>query len=442
MKRRFFLIAASVSSIALTNCGIDASSHYDQREKTFGKERVEPAPLDSGSEGDIPSATPTPPAPPILTPPPTIEPTPTPEEPPATSGHDTLSQFGLTGYFENDSLTRIIRGSGSDGQFENSSVYDGALQRLFAYMNSDESTEVLDLLTREDGKGRHLVTQTALTNNGDRIAKIKGKESQSGTQKLYWVLGSEDRVRECPNTFICVDRITWTPILGRSATYCFKDLASKQPVVVPYSPNPQFSPDAFKASIPGNRFQSKPFLMTKHDGIVDCKDPDIVTVDLRAYQWQISIGDLGAARKPGFLRKALFKPLAPDSELSVEIRPFDPTRNRTYQPNRGPFIDEVSRFNTKIHYYMSSSNRSFVKVTRTIQTSFEKPFRQWLDNVASTYEGSFLYIPVVMAINSLKALIPVDDSTIGLQVEYTHEFCTHKSNVEHAFNHCTGKVSR
>lgn len=416
------------------SCGIDKEPHYDE-EKTFGRDPVV-----------LPLSNPTPmPPPPILPAPPTETPAPSPEpgveEPPLTTGRDMLGSFKLLGYFDSRSASRIVRGSGSDGEVVNDGLLDPALKGLLALLTRDDSHETLDMTIQENGYTRASVVQKAHTANGDFLSGLIGAEGQSGTQTLDWALAQDSEERECPQPFICVDRILWKPEQGKTWTYCFSDRDSNKSLAVPYAPNPQFGLDAFKDTIPSEGRRSKTFWMTSHPGLVSCEDPQRFTWRRDLFQWKLSLGDKSATRQRDFLKKAIHKPLKVDAEVVVEFGLFNPDLNRTYQPKGPPFIDQISRLNTKTRYFISTANHTFVKIERTVQTPLELSLAGVLTTLADD-RGGLLSQLITGAATGLRELFSSDSSTTGLQVNYLFEFCGHKAASGDLYDHCTGRVVR
>lgn len=416
MKLLLNRIALVTLTTALTACGVDSDSHYSQDDKTFGQEKQLPrSPINPGLVPSInPTPAPTPvvatatPAPtPVITPaPPTPAPG-EPDEPPPSSGHDILSREAFTGYFNSKALRRMVKNDGAEAKFSDmKSFAEQGFLLLFKKMTSDESNEKLNMLVREDGEERQLVSQTVHTAGGDKVAKTNGqKETKSGTQQLFWVLGGQG---ECPRVFVCVDKIQWTPENGESWTYCFKDLKTDALISVPYAPNPNFGPGSFKAAIPNGSLLAKPFYMTRHPGLVSCNDTRILTFERDLIQWRITLGNLSETRNPDFLKKATHTPLVPDTEIVVDYSLYSEKLGRSYVPAHGPYLNDISRFNPKSRYFLDSKEHALAKISLTMQSTFE-------------------------------SMIPgISDST-GLEVEYTQEFCLHVDEKTAQFNHCTGK---
>lgn len=400
---------AALTALALASCGIDSGSHYDPDSKTFGHEKPKGPPLNDPSAVPAPTATP-----PIIVSAPTATPSPDatpapseePEVPPPSSGHDVLASEGLSGYFDGKAIKRVVKGEGSEGSLVSDTWFDFAFRKIFGDIGA-KSEEQMSIEIKEDGRGRQIVTETATTEMGDKLNKFKGSvESQSGVQKLYWSSGSTEDLGNCPKTFICVDRIEWIPFKGRSRTFCFKDVATGKPIVVPYAPNPNFGPEAFKASLPDNSLESKPFYATQHPGIAACDAMNLETQDQQLVQWKVSLGDLRDTVKTDFFRKAKFKPLKPDTEIVVEYGLYSPELKRRYQPNGSPFLEDVTRFYTKSRYFLESTEHVLAKLVLTIQSA---------------------------------ASVPLYTTTTGLQLEYHQEFCVNKHDGDQAFNHCTGR---
>lgn len=406
----------TIAALALAGCGVESDSHYNQDDKTFGHDKPPPRPTiqalaptpQSTTAPAVATATPTPTATPIV-PTPTPDPVPTePDEPPPSSGHDVLSRESFSGYFNSKALRRIVKGTGDEATFSDMrSFAEQGFTFLFKKLTADESNEKLDMLVREDGDVRQIVSQTVSTAGGDKVAKTNGqKETKSGMQQLFWMLGGQG---DCPRVFVCVDKIQWTPKEGQSWTYCFKDLKTDGPISVPYAPNPNFGPGSFKSAIPEGSILSKPFYMTRHPGLVACDDTRILTLARDLIQWRVAIGNLNDTRSPDFFRKATHTPLVPDTEIQVEYSLYSEKLQRGYLPPQGPYLNDISRFNRKSRYFLDSKEHALAKITLTMQTSFD-------------------------------SVLPGLRDSSGLEVEYTQEFCKHVDDNAPQLNHCTGKM--
>lgn len=398
-----FPIYSSILALTIASCGIDNGNHYGPDNKTFGQDKSQNQELTHPTPRPrVATPTPTP-----AQPTPTVSPTPPPttELPPPSTGDALLSEESLAGYFDIKSLKRIVRGPGAEGTFSSDSIMDSALRGIFGKIVKNDSVEFLDVLIREEGEGRQVVLENAITGGGDRLAELqKTGETKSGMQKLHWVLGEHGN---CPKTFICADRIEWHPVHGQLWTYCFKDMITDKAIVVPYAPNPNFGPESFAASIPNGAIESQPFIMTKHPGSVKCDQAHIITQDRQLIQWKVSIGNLNDSRQPNFYRKAKFEPLTPDTEIVVEYGRYSEDLGRRYQPKQAPFIDDISRFNSKVRYFLNSQEHALAKVILTVQSPIS---------------------------------VPMSSDTTGVQVDYVQEFCFSRDvgKGEKSYNHCTG----
>jgi hypothetical protein len=402
----FYLRMTVVLFVA--GCGVSTSPHYEG-EKTFGRTSEVDPHADSDMEGSDIEETdhqsdPIPPSPIDPEPVTNDEETPVIDEP-TTSGHDLLGHYSFKGYFEVDTLARIIDGRGIEGELVSDSFLDSMVKGYFENVTNVEGPETLDLVTNEDGRGRQKVEQIGHTTKGDRVNETNNNsESQSGKQTLYWNLDQDFLAASgCPKTFVCVDRITWQPERGDEWTYCFYDKESKKPIAVPYSPNTHFGPEAFKAALGPTGEVRRKFIISKHSGLHSCDSPDRTTLTRHVLEWKLSLGNLIPSREPGFLKLAKYRPLIPDTEVSISYQPYSESLGRSYQPRKAPFIDQMSRFNSKIQYFLNSKEHVFVKMIRTVQAP-TSGLSTWIAN--------------------------------GMQVNYVFEFCTHKAIVEDPVNHC------
>lgn len=429
-----------VLAAAATSCGIATSPHYNGT-KDYGQD-IDNTPLTASDEPveTPPSA----PAPTIPTPPlPAPVSEPTGEEPPATSGQDLLSHYELVGYLDTSTTARIIEGSGTDGEISPEGNIDPPIRALLRLMTSMNSDDTMEIITHENGRDRQSVTQKANSPSGDFISSMRGDDSQSGTQTLDWVLDQgKAKMKDsgsCPRPFICVDRIIWQPNKGDTWTYCFRDADTNLSLSVPYAPNTQFGPDGFRSALPDGFHLSKPFAITKHPGKVSCTDPNIETRDRDLMMWRASLGTLAASRRPGFLKKAVHKPLTSDTEVLIEYKPYNTRLGRWWQPKRAPFVDQMSRFNTKLRYFLNSQDRSFVKIIRTVQLPLNLSMADAFDAFASRND-TFSLAPLASdAAIGLRTMFSNDDTTTGIQINSIFEFCSHKAVHVNRFNHCTGK---
>lgn len=410
------LIILSLSLIN-TGCGINHKPHFG--DKTFGQT------LETGSD-NLPVTSPNPEAPSREE---TTEPA---TEPETNSPTDAVfGHYGFNGYFNLDSVHRILRGEDErNGEISQGGSLDSLLAGFLKLMIGKNSRETLSMLVKQNGQQRNTVTQDAETEGGDSIANLKGSESQSGTQILDWALTRPAQNIVCPNAFICIERMVWVPKSGQTMTYCFHDQDTRTPIVIPYSPNSQFGSDAFSLVV-GGGLTSKPFLVTTHPGNVLCNDPNVETRDVELVTYKISMGDLRDRNRQDFLQRAIHQKLIADTEIAIEFSLFDPVSRQNYLPKSGPFIDQRVRLSSKTRFFLNTSEQLVVKIERTVQSPLKIEGSQIADTIRSTYGRWAAYL--------IEKIFPKDNDTEGVQMTYSFEFCTHLGIVQNPFNHCTGQ---
>ncbi|MCX6116519.1 MAG: hypothetical protein NT027_03185 [Proteobacteria bacterium] len=386
----------------ITGCGLERGSKYDG-DKDFGRQTT------NQDDGNNDTGLENPPTPsPKPSDGPDVDTTPVEPEDPQDA---ILGHYGFVADFKKESLLKIVKGEKEAyltplSFFERTGLSIAGISKIF---DMEGTLESLDIITQEAGTGRSEVTQNAVTQKGDALAEKAGrKESISGKQKLFWKLSSQST--DCPKPFICADRITWTPVKGPSFSYCFRNAADQKSISVPYAPNTQFKPENFEEVLPGDGVKtSAPFIISKHEGIVDCTQEGTVTLDIKAAQWSIEYKRMPQSLPRGFYRKATFNPIVPDSEIKIKYAPYSFEFGRAYLPNDGQFIDTISRFSSSTIYYLNSSEKVFTKIVKTNQ-------------------------------------MPVELLNIfyGMQIDYEFEFCTHKNTVlvPNPVNHCPTRVRR
>lgn len=396
----------------LTACGINKNSHYDDSGKTFGR---------SGNNADVPATE-------------TGEnqpPTPDRDDPP-TPRDQLLSHYGFSGYFNLDTVRRMTRGTDPvNGEISQGGMLDSMLSTLLGTVIGEPVKEELEMIVRQSGDDRNLVTQKVETLGGDNIAGFKGEETQSGTQMIDWVLTSTDSKAECPQGFVCIERMVWIPVFGQTMTYCYRDPETKRPLTIPYSPNSQYGADSF-VDIIGNGIDSQPFEVSSHPGNISCTDDNAVVQDRRLVVYKIRRGDLSDQNQDGFLQKAIHKKLAADTEISIQFSLYNQALKQPYLPKEGPYIDQLTRLNSKIRFFLNTEEHVLVKLERTVQAPFKFEGSAIADAIRETYGEMAAYI--------VSILFPKDSDTMGAQLVYSFEFCTHLGVINNPFNHCSGKT--
>jgi hypothetical protein len=398
--------------MSLSSCGIDQEPRW--KDKNFGE-------LDqSAPETNLPLP------PPDRQLPPEADPE-TPEP-----NNQLLSYFGFNGYFNLDTIHRITRGTDEiNGEVSEGGVLDNLLSKIIGTIIGENTRETLSLMTRRNGEGRNSIQQVGTTEGGDKIAAIKGDESQSGIQFLDWVLGNSKRASHCPTPFICIDRMVWSPASGSTMTFCYRDPDTKERIAIPYSVNPHFSSESFANAI-GRGIQSKPFEVVSHPGNVSCDETQVETRDVRLVIYKLTLGALGDQRRPGFLKKAIHRPLSADTEVILNYSLYHPTMNQPYLPKRGPYIDQMTRLNSRMKFFINDAEHVMVKIERTVQSPLKFEGSKITDFFREAY-GEWTG-------DAVAQVFPSEGDTEGAQMVYTFEFCTHLGVVKNPFNHCTGRV--
>jgi len=287
--------------------------------------------------------------------------------------------------------------------------------------------ESLVMTIRQNGDSQNLVTQDASSVGGDNISAFKSEEPQSGVQTIVWALPGSALSESCPGPFVCAERIVWAPKSGTTMTYCYRDHATKKPVVIPYAPNPHFSAQAYKDAI-GDGLSSAPIEVVTHPGNVACDNVELETRDINLVAYHITMGDMSDQEKPGFLRRAIFNPLMADAEVVVDYSLWNDALGVAYLPKKGPYIDQLARLNSRMRYFVNSAEHAFVKIDRTVQSPMKL---EVTDYIRDTY-GS-------IAASLVGLIFPRENDVEGVQLIYSFEFCAHLGVVSNAFNHCTGR---
>lgn len=399
----FGLTTASV--LILNACGVDERPHYP--DKRFGQGPGDPDADGTGTD-DVSS------------------------EP----ANQTLLHQEFTGYFDLTSVRAIYYGEDPNNGHvsQDNGLIDNAIGTALSFIIPGDAKEKLEMLVQQQSKEIKAVTQTVQTDGGDALSKFKGEDPQSGSQFLEWVVGSGQTSSgtQCPKTFVCIKRMVWKPSTGKPFTYCYRDYATKAPVAIPYSANSNFTKEAYERAI-GKSYVSKPIEVTSHPGEVACDDPEKITHDVNTVTYKLSLGDLSSQASPDFHRKATNKPIKADTEVVIEHRLHDVQRDQPYIPKKGPFIDQRTRLNSKIKFFLNSSEHVVTKIERTVMSPFKfgtTSTVQFLrDAYGETVSGAF------------SALTGPENNIEGIQVNYSFEFCTHLSVIKNPYNHCTGQAA-
>ena len=194
----------------------------------------------------------------------------------------------------------------------------------------------------------------------------------------------------------------------------------------------QLSREAYQAAI-GDGLTSKPIDVITRPGDVSCDDPEAVTLDINQVVYQLSLGDMSAPAHPDFIRRAKVEPLNVDNEVVINYSLYDPSNRAPYTPKKGPFIDQLTRLNSKLRFFMNSSEHVIVKLETTVTSPFRFGTSSTAQFLKDAYGSSIG--------DSFAALTGQENNIEGIQINYAFEFCTHKSMVKQPLNHCTGQTS-
>jgi len=405
--------------LATASCGLNKKPHY--HDKNFGRSSDDI----SGTDGAGPTGTsPETPSTPDSDTPDDAE--------PETPKDKLLSHYGFMGYFNMESVHRMFRGGDTiNGQISTGGTLDDTMSQLLGIVIGQHTRESLVMTIRQNGERQNLVTQNANSVGGDNISAMKGEDSQSGAQTIDWALPGSAISESCPGPFVCAERIVWIPKSGSTMTYCYRDHATKKHIVIPYAPNPHFSAGSYKDAI-GDGLSSAPIEVVTHPGNVACDNVELETRDVTLVAWHISMGDTSAQNKPGFLRRAIFKPLKADAEVLVDYSLFNEALNMAYLPKTGPYIDQLARLNSRMRYFVNSAEHAFIKIDRTVQSPMKLEGSVITDFIRETYG--------TMAADLASLVFPRQNDVEGAQLVYSFEFCAHLGVVTNAFNHCTVRL--
>lgn len=410
MKQKSSLLVSLVSlttasAVLLNACGLDEKPHYP--DKRFGQGPIDPNTDGTGSE-DVSS------------------------EP----SNQTLLHQDFSGYFDLTSVRTIYYGEDPNNGHvsQDNGVIDNAIGTALSFIIPGDAKEKLEMLVQQQSKEIKAVTQTVQTDGGDALSKFKGEDPQSGSQLLEWVVGSgqSSSGTQCPKTFVCIKRMVWKPTTGKPLTYCYRDHATKAPMAIPYSANSNFTKEAYERAI-GESYVSKPIEVTSHPGEVACDDPEKITHDVNPVTYKLSLGDLSSQASPEFHRKATNKPVKADTEVVIEYRLHDVQRDQPYIPKKGPYIDQRTRLNSKIKFFLNSSEHVVTKIERTVMSPFKFGTTSTVQFLRDAYGESVS--------GALSALSGPENNIEGIQVNYSFEFCTHLSVIKNPYNHCTGQTA-
>jgi len=403
------IAGAAIASIPLFSaCGLDDKPHYPT--KRFGQGTDDASDVD-WTGGDDTSSEP---------------------------ANQTLLHQEFSGYFDMSSVRAIYYGEDPHNGHvsQDNGVVDNAIGTALSFIVPAEAKERLEMLVQQQSKEIKAVTQTVHTDGGDALATFKSEDSQSGSQLLEWVVASgqsnPESGTQCPKTFVCIKRMVWRPATGKTLTYCYRDYASKSPVAIPYSANSNFTKEAYEAAI-GEGYTSKPIEVTAHPGEVACDDPEKITYDVNAVTYKLSLGDLSSQTNPEFHRKAKHSPLKADTEVVIEYRLHDLMRDQPYIPKRGPFIDQKTRLNSKIKFFVNSSEHVITKLERTVMSPFKFGTTSTVQFLRDAYGESVS--------SAFSSVMGPENDIEGVQLNYAFEFCTHLSLIKNPFNHCTGSTA-
>jgi len=411
LNSKFIKLALMTATIVsgLACCGVDRKPHYP--DKTFGQGKNQ---TDTSEDANGPGR----------------------GENPSQPENTTLGFYSFNGYFDLNSVRRMLRGDeNSDGQVSEGGITDSLVATALSFIIGESSEEKLAMRVQQTAAAQNSVSQNVHTAGGDAISEFKGEGTQSGTQDLDWALQQEalgvSGGTACPKPFVCISRMVWRPVSGETMTYCYRDYASKKPMVIPYSANSNFTAEAFRAAL-GNGYTSQPIEVISHPGDVACHHEDNTVLDVNLVTYHLSVGSSGDQNKPDFLQRAVHSPLKSDNEIIVEYSLYDAQRGRSYVPKTGPYIDQRTRLNSRMRFFTNSDEHVIVKIERTVTSSVKLEPSLIADFARNAYGsaigGTFDYFAAK------------EFDMEGIQLNYYFEFCTHLAVVKNPMNHCTGKT--
>jgi hypothetical protein len=114
----------------------------------------------------------------------------------------------------------------------------------------------------------------------------------------------------------------------------------------------------------------------------------------------------------------------------IEYRLHDMTRNEPYVPKKGPYIDQLTRLNSKIKFFANTEEHVVVKIERTVTS----PFRFGTSSTAQFLRDAY----GKSVGDGFVAMMGQENDIEGIQLNYSFEFCTHLSVVKNPHNHCSG----
>jgi hypothetical protein len=412
-----FFMAASLVACGISSCGLNKKEHYPG--KTFGKTTEDQTPEAADPQPDLP--------------PPDSEPT-VPQDPedPVIPTDQVLSHYGFGGSFNLATTRRIFRGADSDrnGSISTGGALDTLAAKALKYVIGDQTANVesLSMLIQQNGVGHNTVTQKVITAGGDNISQFKHEDTQSGTQIIDWALTGTAVSASCPRQFVCIERMAWVPKSGTSKTYCYVDRETQTPVSIPYSPNSNYSKEAFAIAL-GAGLTSRPIDVIAHPGNVKCDAPDLEIRDRKPVQYKLTMG----TRSISGMIRATHRPLPSDAEIVIEYSLLGGESLTPYLPKTGPYIDQLTRLNSKVSYFINSEKHVMVKIERTVLSPLKLEGSAIADYMRENY-GQW-------AAWAFEWAFPAHNDTEGVQLLYSFEFCTHLSVVPNYYNHCTGLIT-
>jgi hypothetical protein len=408
-------VSVSLLVLALSACGVQQKPHYG--DKTFGQTADEVTNTQAPVVHDAP--------PPVHEVPAVTEP-----QDPEAPLDAVLSHYGFEGSFNLKNTRRIFRGPDDTGSgtISEGGTLDGLVSTFLGIVIGSHNRESLDMLVKQNGARENVVTQKVITGGGDKLSLMKGDDSQSGAQTIDWALPGTELAATCPSQFICIERMVWVPKSGKTITYCYVDHATKTPVAIPYSANPNFSAESFSTML-ATSLTSKAIEVVTHPGVVACDATDIEILDRKLVRYELSIGD----QTTFSLTRATDHPLTPDAEIVVDYSLVDGTSLRAYLPKVGPYIDQLTRLNSRVSYFINTAEHVLVKIDRTVQSPFKAEGSQLANYMRDTF-GEWAAVAFNYA-------FPARNDTEGVQLTYSFEFCTHLSVIPNYDSHCTGPIT-
>lgn len=257
----------------------------------------------------------------------------------------------------------------------------------------------------DEATGVSHLFQDGISGTAD-LGVLVGGESESGTQILERLVGNDEIPGACPTSAICIRSMVWKPNNGNIKTYCYRDALTGQPTLLPYAPAPNFpARDAKKAA-----GSYGPFRVETYDGTVDCAAQGFNQKPAETHKVMIRFIFNSKPKFEYAVKKRNF------TKADYSVRVLVDKLGKESVLNEQPYVDAITRMQAESEYFISSSEKSLLKVIKRTRKSINFPG----DN---TWIGS-----LVRGFNSVSPIT-------GIMMDIHAEFCM--DMMDHAFeNHC------